>query len=74
MSTKRLVCVWPSARANAARSSFSVSGPNVVNVNEPADLEHAAELGERARQVVHPLQREVAPDEIERDAARTAAR
>ena len=38
MSVKRLVCVWPSTRAKAARISFSVSGPNVVKVNSPPTL------------------------------------
>ena len=40
---------------------------------ESADLQHAPEFGERARQVVDPLQREVAPDEIERAGANGSA-
>jgi hypothetical protein len=50
---KRLVCVNPSARANALRISRSVSGPKVVNETRPPTLR----------------KREVAPHEIERHAA-----
>jgi hypothetical protein len=38
MSMKRLVCVNPSARANALRISRKVSGPNVVNETSPPTL------------------------------------
>ena len=66
MSTKRLTCVCRSAPANAARSSFKVSGPERRERRESADLQHAPELFDRARQVVDPLQRKIAPDEVER--------
>ena len=53
------------AARTRARSSFSVSGPKVVNVRRPPTAQHAPELGERARQVVDPLQREVGPHEVD---------
>ena len=62
------------ARENAARISRSVSGPNVVNDSSPPTFSTRRNSANRARQVVHPLQREIAPDEIRRTRRRTAAR
>ena len=69
MSTKRLVCVRPSTPRERRAQLAQRIGPERRERQQAADLQHAAELGERARQVVDPLQRQVAPDEVERDAA-----
>ena len=55
-------------RRKAARNLAQRVGAERRERQQPAHLQHAPELGERARQVVHPLQRQVAPDEIARDA------
>ena len=50
----------------AARSSLSVSGPSVLNISSPSGASTRANSRERAQRIRQPVQRHVAPDEIDR--------
>ena len=56
-------------RGKACRSSVSVSPPSSAARNSPSGFERAADLHQRARQVVDELQRQRRHDEIERGVA-----
>ena len=66
MSTKRLTWLCRSTPAKAARNSRSVSGPNVENVTSPPARSTRPSSASACGRSSDPLQREVAPGEIER--------